>query len=134
MIVPTIPVERTVRITTPAGSGPTARGCGGSHGRSAEPSPGSRSTTFDRVTQVVVLLGGRRPAARREAGAHRSYQHPTPRAGRDADVDTLVSACPWSERPLTAAGAAASIDVVDLHELLAEALGIDVGGETGVQQ
>ncbi|MGH8939162.1 MAG: hypothetical protein ACRDV2_07410, partial [Actinomycetes bacterium] len=44
------------------------------------------------------------------------------------EVDTLVSACPWSERPLAEAGVAASIDVVDIHELLAESLGIDVGG------
>ena len=42
------------------------------------------------------------------------------------EVDTLVSACPWSERPLSEAGAARSIDVVDLHELLAESLGLDV--------
>lgn len=47
------------------------------------------------------------------------------------DVDTLVSACPWSERPLAEAGQARSIDVVDIHELLAESLGIEVGGRTG---
>ena len=46
-------------------------------------------------------------------------------------MDTLVSACPWSERPLGEAGAAAGIDVVDLHELLAESLGIEVGGSRG---
>jgi heterodisulfide reductase subunit D len=46
-------------------------------------------------------------------------------------VDTLVSACPWSERPLTEAGAAEQIDVVDIHELLAESLGITVGGRRG---
>ena len=40
------------------------------------------------------------------------------------DVDTLVSACPWSERPLSEAGEARQIDVVDLHELLAESLGL----------
>ena len=43
-------------------------------------------------------------------------------------VDTLVSACPWSERPLGEAGDDVSIDVVDIHELLAESLGITVGG------
>jgi heterodisulfide reductase subunit D len=32
---------------------------------------------------------------------------------------------------LAEAGAPASVDVVDLHELLAESLGIDVGGDTG---
>ncbi len=47
------------------------------------------------------------------------------------EVDTLVSACPWSERPLTEAGEAANIDVIDIHELLAESLGITVGGSPG---
>jgi heterodisulfide reductase subunit D len=49
----------------------------------------------------------------------------------DLDVDTLVSACPWSERPLSEAGDAQDIDVVDLHELLAQSLGIEVGGSRG---
>jgi heterodisulfide reductase subunit D len=49
----------------------------------------------------------------------------------ELDVDTLVSACPWSERPLSEAGDAQDIDVVDLHELLAESLGIAVGGSRG---
>jgi heterodisulfide reductase subunit D len=40
------------------------------------------------------------------------------------EVDTLVSACPWSERPLGEAGEARSIDVVDIHELLAKSLGL----------
>ena len=44
------------------------------------------------------------------------------------EIDTLVSACPWSERPLSAAGEPREIDVVDIHELLAESLGITVGG------
>ncbi|MFC7713987.1 heterodisulfide reductase-related iron-sulfur binding cluster [Nonomuraea recticatena] len=48
------------------------------------------------------------------------------RMGKAAElgVDTLVTACPWAERPLTAAGEARSIGVVDLHELLAESLGV----------
>jgi heterodisulfide reductase subunit D len=46
------------------------------------------------------------------------------------EVDTLVSACPWSERPLGEAGTSANIDVIDIHELLAESLGITVGGST----
>jgi heterodisulfide reductase subunit D len=49
----------------------------------------------------------------------------------ELEVDTLVSACPWSERPLSEAGDARSIDVVDIHELLAESLGIEVGGSRG---
>ncbi len=43
----------------------------------------------------------------------------------ELEVDTLVSACPWSERPLTAAGEAAGIDVLDLFELLALRAGIE---------
>ena len=38
------------------------------------------------------------------------------------------------ERPLTAAGEAEQIDVVDIHELLAESLGITVGGSRGAQR
>src|ERR671913_30975 len=49
----------------------------------------------------------------------------------ELDVDTLVSACPWSERPLSEAGDAQDIDVVDLHELFAQSLGIAVGGSRG---
>src|SRR4030095_5414679 len=49
----------------------------------------------------------------------------------ELDVDTLVSACPWSERPLSEAGDAQDIDVVDLHELFAQSLGITVGGSPG---
>jgi heterodisulfide reductase subunit D len=42
------------------------------------------------------------------------------------EVDTLVSACVWSERPLAEAGARRDrpIEVVDLMELVAEAAGL----------
>jgi heterodisulfide reductase subunit D len=46
-------------------------------------------------------------------------------------VDALVSACPWAERPLSAAGAEVEIEVLDLFELLAQAAGIEVGGSRG---
>jgi heterodisulfide reductase subunit D len=49
----------------------------------------------------------------------------------ELEVDTLVSACPWSERPLSAAGSDQGIAVMDLFELVAEAAGIEVGGSTG---
>ena len=41
-------------------------------------------------------------------------------------VDTLVSACPWSERPLTEQGEAQGIEVFDIFELVAEAAGYEV--------
>ncbi|HSI98660.1 MAG TPA: (Fe-S)-binding protein [Gaiellaceae bacterium] len=41
-------------------------------------------------------------------------------------VDTLVSACPWSERPLTEQGDAQGVEVYDIFELVAEAAGFEV--------
>ncbi|MGH2578060.1 MAG: (Fe-S)-binding protein, partial [Actinomycetota bacterium] len=50
----------------------------------------------------------------------------------ELDVDLLVSACVWSERPLTAAGGELepAIEVRDLMELVAESAGIEVRGVT----
>jgi heterodisulfide reductase subunit D len=39
-------------------------------------------------------------------------------------IDTLVSACVWSERPLTEQGEKQSVEVVDLMELVAQAAGV----------
>ena len=44
----------------------------------------------------------------------------------ELEVDTLVSACPWSERPLDEQGAKQAIEVWDLMELVAEAAGFEV--------
>lgn len=41
-------------------------------------------------------------------------------------VDGLVSACPWSERPLTEQGEKQGMEVFDIFELLAEAAGFEV--------
>ena len=49
----------------------------------------------------------------------------------ELDVDTLVSACVWSERPLSAAGSEAGLDVRDLMELVAESAGLDPRGVHG---
>jgi hypothetical protein len=48
----------------------------------------------------------------------------------DLEIDTLVSACVWSERPLFEQGANRnpSIEVRDLMELVADAAGLDYGG------
>ena len=42
------------------------------------------------------------------------------------EVDTLVSACVWSERPLTEQGKEQGVEVCDLMELVAEAAGFEV--------
>jgi heterodisulfide reductase subunit D len=93
--------------------------------------PGLRFTDVDRVTQWSYCSGGGGglPVEKPELTALISESRVDKAAA--LGVDTLVSACPWSERPLSAAGADRGIDVVDLHELLAESLGITVGGRTG---
>ena len=93
--------------------------------------PGLSFTDVDRVTQWAYCSGGGGglPIEKPELTAQISALRLEEAAA--LEVDTLVSACPWSERPLSAAGAAHAIDVVDLHELLAESLGIDVGGSPG---
>jgi heterodisulfide reductase subunit D len=40
------------------------------------------------------------------------------------EIDTLVSACVWSERPLSEQGEKQDLDVVDLMELVAQAAGV----------
>ncbi len=44
----------------------------------------------------------------------------------EEEVTTLVSACPWSERPLTEQGDAQGVQVFDIFELVAEAAGFEV--------
>jgi heterodisulfide reductase subunit D len=90
--------------------------------------PGLTFKDVDHVTQWSYCSGGGGglPIAKPEISADISRR----RIGQAAEleVDTLVSACVWSERPLTAAGQEAGIDVVDLIELVAEAAGIDIDG------
>jgi heterodisulfide reductase subunit D len=92
--------------------------------------PGLDFKDVDRVTQWSYCSGGggglpvEKPELTAAISARR-MEHASA-----LDVDTLVSACPWSERPLGEAGEGADIDVVDIHELLAASLGIEVGGTT----
>ena len=90
--------------------------------------PGLTFRDVDHVTQWSYCSGGGGglPVAKPELTAAISER----RIGQAAElgVDTLVSACPWSERPLSAAGEPQAIEVMDIHELLAESLGIEVGG------
>ncbi len=93
--------------------------------------PGLRFEDVDRVTQWSYCSGGGGglPIEKPELTARISAMRLEHAA--ELDVDTLVSACPWSERPLSEAGDARDIDVVDLHELFAQSLGITVGGSCG---
>jgi len=93
--------------------------------------PGLTFNDVDHVTQWSYCSGGGGglPVEKPEITAEISRR----RVERAAalEVDTLVSACPWSERPLARAGEAQGLAVVDLYELVAEAAGIEVGGRTG---
>jgi heterodisulfide reductase subunit D len=93
--------------------------------------PGLSFRDVDRVTQWSYCsgAGGGLPIEKPDLTAKISENRMDKAA--ELEVDTLVSACPWSERPLSSAGETRSIDVVDIHELLAESLGIEVGGSTG---
>lgn len=92
--------------------------------------PGLTFKDVDRVTQWSYCSGGGGglPIEKPEITAEISRRRLE--AASALEIDTLVSACVWSERPLTAAGDAAGIDVKDIIELVAESAGIDVGGRT----
>jgi heterodisulfide reductase subunit D len=99
--------------------------------------PGLTFRDVDHVTQWSYCsgagagLGIEKPEITAEISRRRVAK------AKELDVDTLVSACVWSERPLTTAGADAGLEVRDLLELVAESAGLDprgVHGAAGPQQ
>jgi heterodisulfide reductase subunit D len=92
--------------------------------------PGIEFRDVDHVTQWSYCSGGGGglPVEKPEITAEISRR----RVGRakDLEVDALISACPWSERPLSEAGAQQALEVMDLFELVARSAGIEVGGHT----
>jgi len=129
-LVPSIPVERSITYHDPCRLN-KRKGIWKEPREVLRAIPGLEFQDVDRVTQWSYCSGGGGglPIEKPELTAAISDR----RLGHAAElgVDTLVSACPWSERPLSEAGDKRDIDVVDLHEILAESLGIDVGGRTG---
>jgi heterodisulfide reductase subunit D len=91
--------------------------------------PGITFNDVDRVTQWSYCSGGGGglPIVKPEITEEISRRRVAKAKALD-DVDTLISACPWSERPLSKAGAEADLEVMDLFELVAESAGIEVGG------
>jgi heterodisulfide reductase subunit D len=89
--------------------------------------PGLTFVDVDHVTQWSYCsgagsnLGVEKPELTAEISRRR-----VARAKELDGVDTLVSACPWSERPLTEQGQAQGIEVFDIFELVAEAAGFEV--------
>ncbi len=92
--------------------------------------PGITFRDVDRVTQWSYCSGAgggfaiERPEIAEEISRRRMER------AAELDVDTLVSACVWSERPLAERGRERDpvIEVRDLMELVAESAGLDFGG------
>jgi heterodisulfide reductase subunit D len=89
--------------------------------------PGLTFVDVDRVTQWSYCSGAgsnlwvEKPELTAEISRRRIAK------ARELDgVDVLVSACPWSERPLTEQGEAQGMEVFDIFELVAEAAGFEV--------
>ncbi|MGP3961213.1 (Fe-S)-binding protein [Nonomuraea sp. 3N208] len=122
-LTPHVPVERTVTYHDPCRLN-KRKGVWREPREILRAIPGLTFHDVDRVTQWSYCSGGGGglPVEKPELTAKISENRVEKAA--ELGVDTLVSACPWSERPLSEAGQARSIDVVDLHELLAESLGV----------
>ncbi|MQA02580.1 MAG: (Fe-S)-binding protein [Streptosporangiales bacterium] len=126
-LTPSVPVEKTITYHDPCRLN-KRKGVWQEPRQILRSIPGLTFNDVDRVTQWSYCSGGgaglpiEKPDLTRKISASRLAK------AAELEVDTLVSACPWSERPLAEAGEAESIDVVDIHELLAESLGIEVGG------
>lgn len=125
---PHVPVDRTITYHDPCRLN-KRKGVWSEPREVLRSIPGLVFNDVDRVTQWSYCsgAGGGLPVEKPDLTAKISASRMDKAA--ELGVDTLVSACPWSERPLGAAGEERAIDVVDIHEILAESLGIDVAAE-----
>jgi heterodisulfide reductase subunit D len=88
--------------------------------------PGLTFKDVDHVTQWSYCsgagagLGIERPDLTAEISRRRVER------AKALEIDTLVSACVWSERPLTEQGEKQDVEVVDLMELVAASAGIEL--------
>jgi heterodisulfide reductase subunit D len=88
--------------------------------------PGLTFKDVDHVTQWSYCsgagagLGIERPDLTAEISRRRVER------AKKLEIDTLVSACVWSERPLSEQGAEQEVEVVDLMELVAASAGLEV--------
>jgi heterodisulfide reductase subunit D len=122
----TIPVERTVTYHDPCRLN-KRMGVWQSPREILRAIPGLEFVDVDHVTQWSYCSG---------AGSNLAVEKPELTAeisrrriakAKELDgVDVLVSACPWSERPLTEQGEKQGMEVFDIFELVAEAAGFEV--------
>ncbi len=88
--------------------------------------PGLTFKDVDHVTQWSYCsgagagLGIERPDLTAEISRRRVER------AKALEIDTLVSACVWSERPLSEQGGKQDVEVVDLMELVAQSAGLEV--------
>ena len=130
------PIERVVTYHDPCRLN-TRKGIHASPREILRAIPGLTFKDVDPVTQWSYCSGAgaglaiEKPAITAEISRRRVAR------AKELEVDTLVSACVWSERPLSAQAADQGIDVRDLMELVAESAGLDprgVHGAAGPQQ
>ncbi len=123
------PVERTVTYHDPCRLN-KRKGIWESPRKIISAIPGIEFKDVDRVTQWSYCsgAGGGLAVEKPELTAEISRRRMEKAAA--LEVDTLISACVWSERPLTQQGRLrdSAIDVLDLMELIAESAGLDYGG------
>ena len=87
--------------------------------------PGLTFKDVDHVTQWSYCsgagagLGIERPDLTAEISRRRVER------AKALEIDTLVSACVWSERPLSEQGGKQDVEVIDLMELVAQAAGLE---------
>jgi heterodisulfide reductase subunit D len=122
----TTPVERTVTYHDPCRLN-KRKGVHKAPRELLRAVPGITFHDVDRVTQWSYCSGGGGglPIEKPEITEEISRRRVAKAKAVDDGIDTLVSACPWSERPLTKAGEEAGIDVLDLFELVAQSAGLE---------
>ncbi len=120
------PVERVVTYHDPCRLN-KRKGIHESPRRILRAIPGLTFRDVDHVTQWSYCsgAGGGFMIERPEITAEISRRRVTRAA--DLDVDTLISACVWSERPLSEQGGMLepALDVMDLMEVVAQAAGVE---------
>ncbi|NUT41370.1 MAG: (Fe-S)-binding protein [Thermoactinospora sp.] len=120
VLTPHVPVERSVTYHDPCRLN-KRKGIWQEPRELLRSIPGLDFRDVDRVTQWSSCSGAGGGLAVEKPELTAKISAARVDKALELGVDTLVTACPWAERPLSEVG---TIGVVDLHELLAESLGV----------